>query len=72
MEFVRETIVSVLMFKGVWKFTVCQLNGTAQPSLALEHLRETEKLEELERKNAEEMIARALGSMYLGEWSIGV
>lgn len=47
--------------------TVRQLNGTAQPSLALENLRETEKLEEPERKKAEEVIARALGSMYLGE-----
>jgi hypothetical protein len=47
--------------------TLYQLNGTAQPSLALESLRETENLEETERKKAEEVIAKALGSMYLGE-----
>ena len=47
--------------------TFCQLNGTAQPSLALENLQETEKLEEPEREKAEEVIAGALGSMDLGE-----
>ncbi|KAI0278758.1 cytochrome P450 [Russula aff. rugulosa BPL654] len=50
MEFVKQSI----------------LNGTAQPSLALENLQETEKLKEPERKKTEGMIAGALGSMYLG------
>jgi len=50
MQFVRKSI----------------LNGTAQPSLALENLQETEKLEEPERGKAEELIARALGSLYIG------
>lgn len=49
MEFVREAI----------------LNGTAQPSLALENLQEAEKLEKAEREKAEEVIARALGSLDL-------
>ena len=49
------------------KFNVCQLNGTAETSLALENLRETEKLEGPEREKAEEVIAGALSSMYLGE-----
>ncbi|KAH9957214.1 cytochrome P450 [Russula dissimulans] len=39
-------------------------NGTAQPSLALEHLQETEKLSGRERKETEEVISGALGSMY--------
>lgn len=50
MQFVRESI----------------RNGTAQPSLALENLRETEKLEGPEREKAEEIVGRALGSMDLG------
>ncbi|KAI0278749.1 cytochrome P450 [Russula aff. rugulosa BPL654] len=49
MEFVRESI----------------FNGTAQPSLALENLQETEVLEKAERGKAEELIARALGSLYI-------
>lgn len=40
------------------------LNGTAQPSLALECLRQTEKLGRAEREKAEDVIAGALGSMY--------
>jgi hypothetical protein len=38
------------------------VNGIAQPSLALESLRKTEKLEGPEREKAEEMIARSLGT----------
>jgi len=49
MEFVREAI----------------LNGTAQPSLALENLKKAEKLEKADRVKAEEVIARALGSLDL-------
>jgi len=40
------------------------LNGTAQPSLALENLQETENLRGKERENAEEEVAGALGSMF--------
>jgi len=40
------------------------LNGTAQPSLALEGLRETESLRGQEREKAEEVLSGALGSMY--------
>ncbi|KAI0274083.1 cytochrome P450 [Russula aff. rugulosa BPL654] len=54
MQFVRESI----------------LNGTAQPSLALDNLQETEKLEEPERGKAEELITSALGSLYKGRWYI--
>lgn len=39
-------------------------NGTAQPSFALECLRQTEKLSLPEREKAEEVIAGSLGSMY--------
>ncbi|KAI9448698.1 cytochrome P450 [Lactarius psammicola] len=39
------------------------LNGTAQPSLALECLRQTEQLSDPEREKAEEVIAGTLGSM---------
>jgi len=39
-------------------------NGTARPSLALENLQETEKLEGPEREKAEEVVAGALASMY--------
>jgi len=39
-------------------------NGTARPSLALENMQETEKLEGPERTKAEETITGALGSMY--------
>ncbi|KAF8504849.1 cytochrome P450 [Russula emetica] len=49
MEFVKESM----------------LNGTAQPSLALENLQETEKLGGPERERVEKVIAEALGSMYL-------
>ncbi|KAF8492571.1 cytochrome P450, partial [Russula emetica] len=45
MEFARESI----------------LDGTAQPSLALENLRDTERLEKSEREKVEEVTARALG-----------
>jgi hypothetical protein len=48
-------------------FTLPERNGTAQPSLALETLRETEKLEKSEREKMEEVLARALGAMDLGE-----
>ncbi|KAI9454926.1 cytochrome P450 [Russula earlei] len=48
MSFVRESIS----------------NGTAQPSLALENLQQTEKLSGLEREKAENVIAGALGTMY--------
>ncbi|KAH9990432.1 cytochrome P450 [Russula vinacea] len=48
MEFVRETM----------------LNGTAQPSIALENLQGTDQLDERERETAEHVIARALGSVY--------
>ncbi|KAH9952752.1 cytochrome P450 [Russula dissimulans] len=41
------------------------LHGTAQPSLALESLQESEKLGAPEREKVEEVIAGALGSMYL-------
>ncbi|KAN0115759.1 cytochrome P450 [Russula decolorans] len=50
MEFARESI----------------LDGTAQPSLALENLRDTERLEKPEREKVEEVTARALGAMDLG------
>jgi len=40
------------------------LNGTAQPSLALESLQESENFDEREREKVEEGIAGALGSMY--------
>ncbi|KAI0253744.1 cytochrome P450 [Lactifluus subvellereus] len=39
-------------------------SGTAQPSLALEKLQETEKLSRPKREKAEQLIAKALGSMY--------
>ncbi|KAH9990431.1 cytochrome P450 [Russula vinacea] len=39
------------------------LDGTAQPSIALENLQETEQLDELEREKAVQVIARALGSL---------
>ncbi|KAF8486347.1 cytochrome P450 [Russula ochroleuca] len=48
MEFVRESI----------------LNGTAQPSIALENLQETDQLDKPEREKAEQVIARVLGSVY--------
>jgi hypothetical protein len=67
MEFVRESMVSIWAFINTWKFTVYQLNGTARPSLALENLQEMENLEEPEREKAEEVIAKALGSLDLGE-----
>ncbi|KAN0111841.1 hypothetical protein V8E52_008047 [Russula decolorans] len=50
MEFARESI----------------LDGTAQPSLALENLREAERLQKPEREKVEEVTARALGAMDLG------
>jgi hypothetical protein len=53
--------------ENVLRLTDCQLNGTAQPSLALESLQETEKLGGPERERVEGVIAGALGSMYLGE-----
>ncbi|KAH9973773.1 cytochrome P450 [Lactifluus volemus] len=40
------------------------LDGTAQPSLALENLQEAEKLSGSERRRAEEAIAGVLGSLY--------
>ncbi|KAH9039865.1 cytochrome P450 [Lactarius pseudohatsudake] len=46
------------------RFVKESLNGTAQPSLALECLRQTEKLGHTEHENAEEVIAGTLGSMY--------
>ncbi len=58
MQFVRETIVCIS--------TIVKINGTAQPSLVLDNLQETEKLEKAEREKAEEVIARALGSLDLG------
>ncbi|KAI9457534.1 cytochrome P450 [Russula earlei] len=42
------------------------LDGTAQPSLALEGLQEIENLGVAERKQAEEVLAGALGTMYAG------
>ncbi len=45
---------------------IVKINGTAQPSLVLDNLQETEKLEKAEREKAEEVIARALGSLDLG------
>ncbi|KAH9957218.1 cytochrome P450, partial [Russula dissimulans] len=48
MSFVRESIV----------------NGTAQPSLALESLQEIEKLTGREREEAEKVVTGTLGSMY--------
>ncbi|KAI0273278.1 CyP450 monooxygenase [Russula aff. rugulosa BPL654] len=42
------------------------LDGTAQPSLALENLRDTERLDKREREKVEEVTARALGAMDLG------
>ncbi len=69
MQFARETFVSIWMLKGDFEnFNHFKLNGTAQPSLALENLQETEKLEKAEREKAEEVIARALGSLGLGVW----
>jgi len=50
MSFVRESIV----------------NGTAQPSLALENYQEIEKLPGREREEAEKVLAGALGTMYAG------
>jgi len=41
------------------------LNGTAQPSLALENLQALEGLSESERRGPEQTIAGSLGSMYL-------
>ncbi|KAF8268841.1 cytochrome P450 [Lactarius quietus] len=49
MRFVKESI------KG----------GTARPSLALEHLREIERLDESDRSEAETTLAGALGSLYI-------
>ena len=45
-----------------------QLNGTALPSLALENFQEIEnqKISGFERDKAEDVIAGALGSIYLG------
>ncbi|KAH9981025.1 cytochrome P450 [Lactifluus volemus] len=42
----------------------CMLNGTAQPSLALDNLQALEGLSETERRRTEQTIAEALGSMY--------
>ncbi|KAF8492582.1 cytochrome P450 [Russula emetica] len=50
MEFARESI----------------LDGTAQPSLALENLRDAERLEKSEREKVEEVTASALAAMVLG------
>ena len=38
----------------------------AQPSLALENLQRIEKLSEIERVNAEDVIIGALGALYAG------
>ena len=56
-------------FGRIWMFEsspIVKINGTAQPSLVLDNLQETEKLEKAEREKAEEVIARALGSLDLG------
>jgi hypothetical protein len=47
------------------------LNGTAQPSLALDNLQEVESLSGSERKNAEKTIAEALATMYGGQYLFG-
>ncbi|KAN0135963.1 O-methylsterigmatocystin oxidoreductase [Lactarius tabidus] len=41
------------------------IDGTARPSLALEYLQETEKLDEPDRSDAEKTLAGALGSIYI-------
>ena len=46
---------------------ICQTNGTARQSLALDNLQETEKLPGPERDRAEKVVAGALASMYAGE-----
>lgn len=42
----------------------CIVNGTARPSLALDNLQETEKLQGEEREKADKVVAGALGSIY--------
>ena len=46
---------------------ICQTNGTARPSLALDNLQEADKLPGPEREKAEKVVAGALASMYVGE-----
>ena len=48
-----------------------EVKGTAQPSLALENLQRIEKLSEIERANAEDVIIGASGSIYAGSESDG-
>ena len=48
-------------------WAICQTNGTARPSLALDNLQETDKLPGPEREKAEKVVAGALASMYVGE-----
>jgi len=55
------------VIEHVSTFTLCQVNGTARPSLALENLQETEKLQGEEREKADKVVAGALGSIYAGE-----
>lgn len=55
------------VIEHVSPLTVRQVNGTARPSLALDNLQETEKLQGEEREKAEKVVAGALGSIYAGE-----
>ena len=55
--------------QGCFENSHTQLDGTARPSLALESLRDAERLEKSERSKVEEVTARALGAMDLGERS---
>jgi hypothetical protein len=43
--------------------------GTAKPSLTLENLQQIEKLSEIERVNAEDVVIGASGSIYSGSES---
>jgi hypothetical protein len=43
-----------------------QAKGMAKPSLTLENLQEIEKLSEIERVNAEDVVIGASGSIYSG------
>jgi hypothetical protein len=43
-----------------------EAKGTAKPSLAFENLQRIEKLSEIERVNAEDVIIGASGSIYAG------
>jgi hypothetical protein len=67
MSFVRESIVSIRTSSRVQKLTFHKVNGTAQPSLALESLQEIEKLTGREREEAEKVVTGTLGSMYAGK-----